>query len=179
MSPLHHAASSNRLQIVQLLLDRGADVNAKDHNGRTPLHVASLEGEMQVVHALLDRGADINIQTKNGSTPLHDAVCVLHVEYARALLDRGADFHRVDNKGRTPLHFAASSGHLDVVHHLLALELTFFGRTIMECRLCILLPVVESCGFSNSCWTEQEPTVICQSGSMEEQSCIMLPLRET
>ena len=70
---LQHAISNVYKEIVELLLDNGADINVKNNNDRTPLHYASIENrkEMEdVIQLLLSKGADINARDSN-KTPLH------------------------------------------------------------------------------------------------------------
>ena len=87
---------SSNLEVAELLLDRGADVNAKNDLGQTPLYHADSE----VAELLLDHGADVNAKNDFGQTPLHYA----DSEEAELLLDRGADVNAKDDIGQTPLH---------------------------------------------------------------------------
>ena len=60
-TPLHWAASGGKTKTAIALIDRGADIEAKDVAGRTPLHlVAARMGATKTVIALIDKGADIN-----------------------------------------------------------------------------------------------------------------------
>ena len=88
--------------VAAVLLDRGAEVNAKTNNGWTPLHEAALNGHATVAALLLDRGAEVNAKTNNGWTPLHEAALNGHATVAALLLDRGAEINSKDNNGRTP-----------------------------------------------------------------------------
>ena len=59
---------------MELLIDRGADVGARDKHGKTPLHEAARYSKTPAVAALLiDRGADVGARNKYGETPLHEA----------------------------------------------------------------------------------------------------------
>ena len=70
-SPLMVAADNGHQDVVQLLLDRGAEPNMADQNGVTPLHEAAFQGHNDVVQLLLDRGAEPNMAEQDGLTPLH------------------------------------------------------------------------------------------------------------
>lgn len=70
-TPLHRAVSCGSYDIVQLLLSRGADVQARDNGKMTPFHWAAMFGEVEVGELLVANGADINAQTRHGETALH------------------------------------------------------------------------------------------------------------
>jgi hypothetical protein len=67
---LHSAAMRGNNAIVQLLVDKGADVKAKDNDGRTVLYSAALGGNEAVVRLLVDRGADLEAKDNNRRTAL-------------------------------------------------------------------------------------------------------------
>jgi ankyrin repeat protein len=60
--------------MAALLLDRGADMNARDDAGATALYNAASWGRRDVVELLVARGADAGLRTKAGATPLDGAV---------------------------------------------------------------------------------------------------------
>jgi hypothetical protein len=106
---LHIAAVWGDVEIVELLLKRGADPNVKDDNGQTPLHIAALWGHVDVVRVLLEHRADPNAKDNDGKTPLHYAAEKGHVDVVRVLLERGADPRIADNRGHIPLDYAKNS----------------------------------------------------------------------
>ena len=69
-TPLHRAGLTARKDIMELLLAKGADVNAKNDDGRTPLHVVVLTAQKDLVELLLAKGADVNARDRDGLTPL-------------------------------------------------------------------------------------------------------------
>jgi hypothetical protein len=70
VTPLHQAALSNRVEAAELLIRRGADVNAVASDGGTPLHAAAFLGNEEVVAALVEHGANVNAANQRGQTPL-------------------------------------------------------------------------------------------------------------
>ena len=113
-TPLHHAAD---VEVARLLLNHGADVNARGWMGATPLHDAAQHGRADVVELLIGCGGDVRARrTERQDTPLHWAATEA---VARLLVDHGVDVGARDCFGRTPLHWAAGSGHAGVVRYLL------------------------------------------------------------
>lgn len=90
---LHLAARENYTLIAVILLERGADIEAKTNYGRTPLHEAVYYGSTDVCELLLEYGADINAKDKKGFTPLHLAVGDGRDWLVELLLEHGADVH--------------------------------------------------------------------------------------
>jgi ankyrin repeat protein len=75
--------------VVKLLLEKGADLEAKDEFGRTPLSWAAEEGHEGVVKLLLEKGADLEAKDEFGQTPLSRAAESGH-EAVVKLLEKGA-----------------------------------------------------------------------------------------
>ncbi len=109
---LFRAIGRRDVDLVALLLDAGAKVNAPNAQGVEPLAFALDLGRYgkadfaAIPRLLLARGADINARDKKGRTPLFVAVDGLNLEMTRELLKRGADATARDNAGVTPLSLA-------------------------------------------------------------------------
>lgn len=120
LTPLHQAILRRKPEIVDLLLEHGADVLAADASDRTPLHMAVARGDARVVDTLLRRGADPARRDRQGWTPLHHAAAKGETEIARLLLAHGTDPNVLSALGGTPLHEAAAGGSVEVARLLLA-----------------------------------------------------------
>ena len=69
-TPLHRAAMGNHLELAQLLISSGAELEAKDEYGRTPLDWAAWENSLELAQFLISSGADLNAKDNDGRTPL-------------------------------------------------------------------------------------------------------------
>ncbi|KAF5685747.1 ankyrin protein [Fusarium denticulatum] len=103
-------------QVLELLLENGADVNTRDVRGYTPLHEASTRNFIDIVEILIQKGAGLNIKTVAGETPLHSSSAKGYLPVTQLLMQHGADVASEDNCGRTSLHYACSSGNLELVN---------------------------------------------------------------
>jgi ankyrin repeat protein len=122
---LHLVAEQRRLwrsvQLLQVLLRGGADIEAEGNDGKTPLHVASYRGRANVVDFLLREGASIDARDKLGDTPLHTAGRRYKDNHAKIslLLERGSDVNAKNENGETVLHLAVAWSPVDVIRLLL------------------------------------------------------------
>ena len=116
---LYDAVSGNRISKIEQLLKQGADVNAKDEDGRTPLHDASYWDLVGIAKFLIENGADVNAKDKDGWTPLYRASHWDYVGIAKLLIENGADVDAQNINGWTPLHQAAVWDRIDIVKVLI------------------------------------------------------------
>ncbi|XP_047128184.1 poly [ADP-ribose] polymerase tankyrase-2 isoform X1 [Hydra vulgaris] len=108
-TPLHFAAGFGRKDIVEYLLDAGADVHARDDGGLIPLHNACSFGHVEVTLSLLRHHADVNARDNWNFTPLHEAAIKGKVEVCIALLQHGADPLIRNTDGKTARDLAEAT----------------------------------------------------------------------
>lgn len=108
------AASSRSLQMVQILGENGARVDAQAKDSSTALTVAATNGDTAIVNYLLDKHADVNLPGSTHETALIKAVRNKRTETAKALIERNADVEETDATGTTALEFAERNGMKDV-----------------------------------------------------------------
>jgi len=119
-TPLHWPAHNGYVEIVELLLDAGAVVDADEINcyGGKPLHWAS-EHESRTVEVLLRRGADVNSRNMKADSDFHGMTPLIMnatqkndcAEVTELLLRAGAEIGAIDAKGKTALDYAVERGH--------------------------------------------------------------------
>ncbi|KAH0557197.1 hypothetical protein GP486_005013 [Trichoglossum hirsutum] len=103
---LGESADRGSLEVVKLLVENGAVVDAIDDEGSTALQKASMRGHISIVTYLLEHGADINHTNNIGYTPVLLAAESGFAEIVQLLIDRGADPHRAVTAGWTPIHLS-------------------------------------------------------------------------
>lgn len=119
------AVIHNQPDIVNALLDKGANLEASNHElplTNSPLYLAVLLGERDMVRLLIQRHANVNGRSLSQDTPLHCAVTCRRKNIVENLLAHGADISARNQYGQTPLHRAASSGDPKIMALLLAQE---------------------------------------------------------
>jgi ankyrin repeat protein len=117
---LLHRAWHREGEVVQVLLDYGADVNARDKYEYTPLHFFSRYHEVPLsnLRLLLQRGADVNAGTRWGKRPLHYAVAYAQsTDLVAVLLEFEADPNVLDWEGNSPLRYALDIAAKDLSSH--------------------------------------------------------------
>jgi ankyrin repeat protein len=118
-TPLSWAAQNGHKAMMRLLIDKGANIEAKDEDGRTPLWWAARKGHEAMVRLLIDKGANIQGKNTHGQTPLWWAARNGHEAVVRLLVDKGANIETKNTHGQTPLWWAAQNGHEAVVRLLI------------------------------------------------------------
>jgi ankyrin repeat protein len=103
--PIQTAARFWQLDVIRLLLEYGADANARDTNGSTPMHQAT--SQVGIVKLLISHGAAINTSDISGCQPIHYAAVNNQMDVIRLLIEHGADPLAKDKRQQQPIHYAA------------------------------------------------------------------------
>ncbi|XP_053317609.1 ankyrin repeat domain-containing protein 17 isoform X2 [Spea bombifrons] len=124
------ACAGGHEELVQTLLERGANIEHRDKKGFTPLILAATAGHVGVVEILLDSGADIEAQSeRTKDTPLSLACSGGRQEVVELLLARGANKEHRNVSDYTPLSLAASGGYVNIIKILLNAGAEINSRT--------------------------------------------------
>ncbi|MBQ4875150.1 MAG: ankyrin repeat domain-containing protein, partial [Rickettsiaceae bacterium H1] len=105
--------------IAKLLIDSGANVNAKGRLNRTPLFLAVCNGHTEIVKALIDAGVDVDAQDGFNWTALMYVAREGNSDIAKLLIDSGANVNAKGRLNRTPLFLAVCNGHTEIVKALI------------------------------------------------------------
>jgi len=144
LTPLHVAARKGSLVVIKLLLQHGADIEAKDRRGNTPLASALLarntlvadylvkqgakldanalldltvrqgKADRDVIDFLVKQGADLDASNDQGNPPLHQAIIGGYRVVAKYLIKKGADINARNRDGKTPLQLARELQRQDI-----------------------------------------------------------------
>lgn len=118
-SALHYAAGSGNKDIVNLLIEKGLDINSKTDNEMTVLTQAVYSGNKNVVKMLIDNGADVNLPADQGITSLLLASALGLSDIVTTLIEAGALINVPAENGFTPLMSASRKGFISIVQLLL------------------------------------------------------------
>lgn len=115
---LHIAIDNGHSDIIQFLLEKGANVNAKKTTGYAPLHMAVYSGQLDLIKDLIAKNADIQAVTNEGNTALHIAASYDYVEIAQHLVNKGIEVLKENEFGQDALAVAIEQNSSSVVSFL-------------------------------------------------------------
>lgn len=122
------AAKAGNRDLVEQLLEKGADANAENINGGTAVMFAAISGSSAIIREILEHGADINARGSNGWSALMVSAAKGHESATQTILGAGADINTTDIYLWTPLMRAAHENQISVIKILLEHELIDIHR---------------------------------------------------
>ena len=137
-TPIMRAVCEGTCEMVDLLIQHGANVNAQAYDLVSPLYLAVIGAKPLVAESLLRNGASVDMADSDGDTPLFMAARGDHVEIMKLLIANGADMNIPSSfTHETPLHTAASCGNVEIMEILVdngatSTSVTIDGKTILH-----------------------------------------------
>lgn len=113
------AASYGHVDVMQMLIEEGADIDAADNSGVTPLLVASQGGYVEAVQLLIEKKAGLEEQNAEGQTALLLAAGLGYTAIVKKLIDERIDIDTFGSKGVSAIYMAAQNGHYEIVDLLI------------------------------------------------------------
>jgi ankyrin repeat protein len=123
-TPLGLAAFFGHREVVKLLLEAGADANARSRNAMrvAPIHAAAAAHDVAIVRLLVEAGADVNAAQEKGFVALHEAASEGDMELIRVLVEAGARIDALTEDGRSAEDLAREKGRDEAVRTLQSLR---------------------------------------------------------
>lgn len=103
---IHEAAANGDIELLEIFLKYGTDIDEKDEDGKTALHWAVENCHTETVSWLVEHGANIEAKDNYNFTPLHHGAENGHTKVVSLLLEHGADIEAKNRMGSTVLHIA-------------------------------------------------------------------------
>ncbi|XP_067661991.1 ankyrin-3-like [Haliotis asinina] len=120
-TPAMIAAECGHEKVVELLVEKGANLSLACEKGSNILHLACSKGRLEVVKYILSQNiVDINCRGRSKKTPAMTAAQYGYKEVVELLMEKGANLSLVNDKSRNILHVACSRGRLEVVKYVLS-----------------------------------------------------------
>jgi ankyrin repeat protein len=116
---LHIASLCGQVEVVRLLLERGADVNISNANNDIALHFAARSGSVNIIKLLLDKGMSANLTRTPATTPLQLSPPCNNLAAAGAFVEGEATLNKTNKIDFSPLMMAAYNGKLEAVRYLI------------------------------------------------------------
>ncbi|XP_055848446.1 serine/threonine-protein phosphatase 6 regulatory ankyrin repeat subunit A-like [Episyrphus balteatus] len=122
-TPLHLAIENGNLKITEMLLDKGADIDADNKNGYSPLILAIFKNNEEIIDLLIRKKANLNYTCLKGLSALHATMDFSLCHLTQKLLQNGAYINIIStnssDRGFTPLHYATFNGNIAIIKVLL------------------------------------------------------------
>lgn len=117
-TPLHWACMRAHWDVVNFLIDKGADLNIIGGDGGAPLNWAAHHDNVEIIKRMVGKGASLNVQNQWGMTELHTAIWRGNIHVVEYLLDQDSDPMIKTEEGWTAMHYAYRSGHDNIIELL-------------------------------------------------------------
>ncbi|XP_030849537.1 ankyrin-3-like [Strongylocentrotus purpuratus] len=106
--------------VIEYLINHGANVEKATPDGQTPLHLAASLGHLKTTKCVLSNGANMDKEDKDGHSALYSAVMNGHLDIVRYFISQGATVNQLDQDDLTDIHFAIQEGHTSTIEKLIS-----------------------------------------------------------
>ena len=113
------ASGNGYTDVVEYLIEKGANINQKMREDVTPLMWACVKKQIDIMELLIKKGADINVKDEGGDTPLMHASNYGYMNIVEMLVEKGANVNEVTNGKRTALMKAVMNEHYEIAEYLI------------------------------------------------------------
>ena len=119
LNALHLSSENGHKEVVQLLLEKGIDINQTNTYGQNGLHLASANGHLEIAKLLIENGIDVNLNDKTGCNALIQATFSNNREIGQLLIEKGIDINQTDLNGLNATNWALICGHKEILELLI------------------------------------------------------------
>lgn len=130
--PIHAAAAGGHVEVLEVLIERGADVNDTTPFNMTPLHLAAQNGHKNVVEFLIEKKAQLNVKHRRGDTPIFTAASRGYSEIVAFMLTNGVELNSRGRDGKSLLYVAARTGDISLVEMLIERHMDVNSTNIFD-----------------------------------------------
>jgi len=107
--PIHGAASGGNLEVLNLLVEKKADVSGMTNRQMQPIHLAAKEGDVPMLQRLVELGADMEAKSSTKKRPIHYACESAHIDVSRFLIESGCDPLTPDRTNCSPYDYVRTA----------------------------------------------------------------------
>ncbi|MFC2139986.1 ankyrin repeat domain-containing protein, partial [Bacteroidota bacterium] len=124
------AAEKGNYEIVEILINNGADINAKTRFNTSAIHFAAFYNKVEIIKLLVEKGADFNLRNSQGIVPIFYAAMRGAIESVKCLIEHGADYKVKDDNKQNLLHAASANGNTELMKYLINKNLDLHSADI-------------------------------------------------
>jgi len=100
----------NNKKLIELLIEKGVDVNVKNSEGITPLILATQKYDIELIKLFIENGADVNVRSNDGVVPLILVIKKRDIKLIELFLEKGADVNELDKERKRAIHYVIENG---------------------------------------------------------------------
>ncbi len=124
-TPLFYISRDGKLDLMEMFIEKGANLNENDEYNQTPIFYACREGQTEIVKFMFERGVNIHHLDRNSENCLFYAAREGRADICKFLIEKGINVNQVDNNNQTAMSFARKKAHQTIIEMLASAGATF------------------------------------------------------